>query len=137
MALAFAAMSILMRGWGVSPTGSVLATLAYAFGGPVLLQYCNVIFLVGAAWMPLAFYFADRWLHIGDRRALAWLGLVLTMQTLGGDPEVAYLSAFAAAICALGVTLTAAGKRRSQRLATVVLTLVDCLSGPSRLAAMG
>jgi hypothetical protein len=124
VALAFAAMSILMRGWGVSPTGSVFAALAYAFGGPVLLQYCNVIFLVGAAWMPFAFYFADRWLDIGDRRALAWLGLVLSMQTLGGDPKAAYLSAFAAAICALGVTLAAAGQRRSHRLVTVILTVV-------------
>src|SRR5438270_400386 len=61
VALAFAAMWIMMRGWNISPSGAVLAALGYAFGGPVLLQYCNVIFLVGAAWMPLAFYFADRW----------------------------------------------------------------------------
>ena len=65
--LAYAAMWCLMRGWGVSSTGSVLAALGYAFGGPVLLQYCNVIFLVGAAWMPLAFLSAERWLRLGRR----------------------------------------------------------------------
>ncbi len=48
--LAFAAMRILLRSWGVSGTGSCLGSLAYAFGAPVLAQYANVIFLVGAAW---------------------------------------------------------------------------------------
>ena len=60
-----AAMWFLMRGWGVSLNRSALAALGYAFGGPVLLQYCNVIFLVGAAWMPLAFLSADRWVRLG------------------------------------------------------------------------
>ena len=63
VALAFAAMWIMMHGWNVSPSGASLAALGYAFGGPVLLQYCNVIFLVGAAWMPLAFHHAHRWFN--------------------------------------------------------------------------
>jgi hypothetical protein len=82
-------MWIMMRGWNVSPSGATLAALGYAFGGPVLLQYCNVIFLVGAAWMPLAFFAADRWLRLGDRRAWAWMAAVLSMQILGGDPQAA------------------------------------------------
>ena len=96
--LAFVAMSILLRGWGVSTSGATLAGLGYAFGGPVLFQYYNVILLVGAAWMPLAFHFADRWIKVADGRSLAWLAVVLSMQTLGGDPEAAYLSVCAAAV---------------------------------------
>ncbi len=124
VALAFAAMWIMMHGWNVSPSGASLAALGYAFGGPVLLQYCNVIFLVGAAWMPLVFHHAHRWLQLGDRRALAWLALVLTMQTLGGDPEAAYLSACAAAAYALGLSLTGRGLHRARGLALAGLAVL-------------
>lgn len=124
LALAFAAMWIMMHGWGVSPSGATLAALGYAFGAPVLLQYCNAIFLVGAAWMPLAFHHAHRWLQFGDRRALAWLALVLGMQTLGGDPEAAYLSAGAAAAHALGLSLIAPGHHRGRRLALAGLAVL-------------
>jgi hypothetical protein len=43
-------MLVLARSWGRSPTAAALAALAYGFGAPVLFQYCNVIYLVGAAW---------------------------------------------------------------------------------------
>src|SRR5690348_4281415 len=49
-ALAFAAMLGLMRSWQTSWVGSTLSALAYAFGAPILFQYSNVIYLVGAAW---------------------------------------------------------------------------------------
>ena len=124
VALAFTAMWIMMHGWNVSPSGASLAALGYAFGGPVLLQYCNVIFLVGAAWMPLAFHHAHGWLNLGDRRALAWLAFVLSMQTLGGGPEAAYLSACAAAAYALGLSLTAQGHHRGRRLALAGLAVL-------------
>ena len=130
VALAFGAMWSLMRGFNVSLSGASIAALGYAFGGPVLLQYCNVIFLVGAAWMPLALLHAHRWLHLGDRRALAWLALVLSMQTLCGDPEAAYLSACAAAAYALGLSLTAPDHHRGRTLALAglaVLVVYLCL----------
>src|SRR5262245_15911524 len=49
--LAFAAMLALMRSWGVSWSGSGLSALSYTFGAPILFQYCNIIYLVGAAWV--------------------------------------------------------------------------------------
>jgi hypothetical protein len=92
VALALAAMYILARGWAISPTGSTLAALGYAFGAPVLFQYCNVIYLVGAAWLPLGLRAADAWLRQANRRAIVGLAVVLAMQTLGGDPQAAYLT---------------------------------------------
>jgi hypothetical protein len=105
--LAFWAMAALVRSWGVSPTGATLAGLCFAFGGPVLCGYFNVIYLVGAAWSPLAFRAADRWLRLQRRWALVELSVALAMQMLGGDPEAAYLSM----LCALGY---AVGLARSQ-----------------------
>jgi hypothetical protein len=96
--LAFATMVVLMRSWRVGATGAILAGLGYAFGGPVLSDYFNIIYLVGAAWVPLGFHAADRWLRLGRRWALVELALVLAMQVLGGDPEAAYLTM----LCAFG-----------------------------------
>src|SRR5579883_689657 len=90
-ALAWAAMLALLRSWGAGAIASALAALAYAFGAPVLFQSSNMIFLVGAAWLPLGFRAVDRWARLGRRPGLVELAVVLAMQTLGGDPESAYL----------------------------------------------
>jgi hypothetical protein len=105
--LAFGTMVVLMHSWGVGATGATLAALCYAFGGPVVSNYFNIIYLVGAAWLPLGFHAADQWLRLRRRGALVELALVLAMQVLGGDPEAAYLTM----LCALGY---AAGLPRSQ-----------------------
>ncbi len=90
-ALAFVAMLVLMRSWGTSWVGSGLSALAYAFGAPILFQYCNIIYLVGAAWLPLGVHAVDRWLRLGRYWGVLELAIVLSMQVLGGDPQVAYL----------------------------------------------
>lgn len=104
VALTFVAMLALMRSWGTSWVGSGLSAISYAFCGPVLFQYCNVIYLVGAAWLPLGFLAVDRWIRNGSRMALAGLAVVLAMQTLGGDPQAAYLLG----LCALGYAAASA-----------------------------
>lgn len=92
----------LARHWTCSREASTLAALSYAFGGSVLFQYCNVVFLVGAAWLPFGLLAADRMLR---ERSLGWaltLGAALALMVLGGDPQAAYhtgmLSAFYACL---------------------------------------
>lgn len=101
--LALGAMFALMRHWQVSRTGSLLASLGYGFGVPVLFQYCNIIFLVGAAWMPLGLLAVDRLVRLRRRRAIVELAAVLTMQTLGGDPQATYVTGLIAAGYALAI----------------------------------
>ncbi|MHB1555848.1 MAG: hypothetical protein ACYC61_00070 [Isosphaeraceae bacterium] len=96
--LAFWAMLVLMRSWRISRAGATLAATSYAFGGPMLSGYFNVIYLVGAAWLPLGFRGVDRWVRLGRRAGLVELALVLAMQVLGGDPEAAYLTV----VCGFG-----------------------------------
>jgi hypothetical protein len=136
--LAFAAMIALLRHWGTSWVGSALGAIAFAFGGPIVFQYCNVIFLVGAAWVPLGFRAVDRWLRLGRRIALAELAIVVAMETLGGDLESAYVTGLCAAGYAAGLawgrrtsSLAAADRaaadpqgRRARRLLTLALPLV-------------
>lgn len=99
--LAGAGAYCLARRWRVSRLGAGLSALSFAFSGSVLFQYCNVIFLVGAAWLPWALLAADQMLV---RRSAAWaiaLGAVLALMVLGGDPQAAYHAGLAAAVYAL------------------------------------
>ncbi len=108
VALGFAAMLLALRSWQVSWPGAGVAALTYTFGVPILFQYCNIIYLVGAAWLPLGFLAIDRWVRTGSRPALLLLAIVLAMQTLGGDPQAAYLLG----LCGCGYALLAHGRRR-------------------------
>jgi hypothetical protein len=122
--IAFVTMVSLLRRWDVSAIGSTFGGLAYAFGAPVLTQYCNVVFLIGAAWMPLGFRFADGWIRLGRPRSIAGLGFVLAMQVLGGDPEAAYLTAFASAAYAAGRWVAGDPQGRALRVAITAVALL-------------
>ncbi len=97
VALAAGTSYRLARYFGSSVLGSGVAALSYAFCGSVLFQYCNVIFLVGAAWLPLAWLYVDRLLRLRERVAAIGLGVTLALIVLGGDPHLAYNVALLAA----------------------------------------
>ncbi len=138
-ALAFAAMMVLLRSWGISWAGSGLGALSYTFGAPILFQYCNVIYLVAAAWLPLGMHAVDRWVRLGRTWGLWELVGVLAMQVLGGDPEAAYLLGLAGAGYALGLAWSRARARQAHQTtqgdevrmgwARSVLTIFGLLAG--------
>jgi hypothetical protein len=99
--LAAAGSYWLARAWKASQAAAAVAAIAYACGGNVVFQYCNVVFLVGAAWLPLAALAADRMLRERSWRAAVLLGLVLALMVLGGDPQAAYHSLLIAGFYAL------------------------------------
>ena len=72
--------------WGISKHGALLATLSYTLSGSVLSLTCNVIYLVGAAWMPLALWAAARLCQGASWHVpLVW-GASVALMVLGGDP---------------------------------------------------
>jgi hypothetical protein len=88
--LAAAAAFLLARHWRASRYAAGLCAVSYAYGGNVLFQYCNVVYLVGAAWLPLALLAAARML-VGRRLGAAFaFAAVLALIVLGGDPQMAY-----------------------------------------------
>ena len=114
--LAAGAAYRLARHWRSSVEAAGLCAVSYAFSGNVLFTYCNVVFLVGAAWLPLAMLAADRMLREGRRaRSAVGFGVVLAMMVLGGDPQMAYNAALLAALYALLLWI---GDRRSCKAAT-------------------
>ncbi|MGI8978806.1 MAG: YfhO family protein [Pirellulaceae bacterium] len=90
LVLAAVGSYLLARHWKSNQVAAGAAALAYACGGNVVFQYCNVVFLVGAAWLPFAALAADRMLHGQSWRAAVALGVVLALMILGGDPQAAY-----------------------------------------------
>ena len=78
------------RRLGCKQGGAAFAAISYAFGGSVLFQVCNVIYLVGAAWLPAALgclwlMFRQRSIAVGHCRRILFALIVL-----GGDPQLVY-----------------------------------------------
>jgi hypothetical protein len=81
---------LLARRWKFSSDAAALCGLSYAFGGSVLFQYCNVVFLVSAAWLPFAVAQLEPLLIERRVGAAGWLGAILALMVLGGDPQMSY-----------------------------------------------
>ena len=101
--LAFAAMLVLSRRLEIGWAGALLSSTGYAFSGPVLSQYANVIYLVGAAWLPFGLSASDQLLRLKRPMGILELAIALAMLLLGGDPESACLLILAALLYALVV----------------------------------
>src|SRR5262245_47450660 len=96
--LAALSMYAFARRLRASEQAAVLAAIAYACGGNVLFQYCNIVFLVGAAWLPAALLGIEEIVSSRCWRAMLFLAFVLAMMILGGDPQMAYHVLLAAAL---------------------------------------
>ena len=67
----------LARKWGGSRYAAALAALSYSCGGSVVFQHANVVYLVGAAWLPVAAGLIDDILRQQRIASAVWLGVVL------------------------------------------------------------
>ncbi|MDX2038352.1 MAG: hypothetical protein SFX72_17005 [Isosphaeraceae bacterium] len=110
--LALAAFSAyrLARALGTGHLSACAGASIYALSGPILFQTCNIIFLRGAAWLPLAWEGAHVWVSERRIRGAILLAVASAMQVLGGDPQGAYL----AILTALGWCLTLPISGRSE-----------------------
>ncbi len=70
--------------------GSTLAAFSFAFGGSVLFQVTNVIYLVSAAWLPFALCCVWKMIVTGQLRWAVAAGVACALMILGGDPQMVY-----------------------------------------------
>jgi len=70
--------------------GASLAAISYAIGGTVLFQVANVIYLVGAAWLPVALGCVWLMIKTGRWQWAVAAGVVCALMILGGDPQMVY-----------------------------------------------
>ncbi len=122
---------------GCRPPGATLAAVAYAYGGHVLFQYTNVVYLVSAAWMPVAMIATDRLLLTNRWRWAVMFGAIMALMVLGGDPQTAYHAGLLAIAYAWllrkrrGVTTTATADPQGSRsrVFTALLTRTNVRRG--------
>ncbi|QDU62887.1 Bacterial membrane protein YfhO [Planctomycetes bacterium Pan216] len=90
--LAWCACWLAAVGFGIRSWGAAMAATAYAFSGFVLFQLYNIIFLCGAAWLPLGLLAMDRLVR---RPRLGWALLLAgttSLQLLAGDAQIAFMT---------------------------------------------
>jgi len=90
--LALASALLARRALGVSSLGGVVAGLIVALGGCGLALVGHLNQLQAAAWLPVALLLADQALRRRSLRAVAALGVVLTLQFLAGHAQQSYMS---------------------------------------------
>ena len=99
VAFSFFGVYFLTRRLRISRVGAVLAGLSYSFSGPILFQYSNVVFLVGAAWLPFlalfSFDFFASATFAGKLKSALKLSVAQALAILGGEPQIVYLSTLA------------------------------------------
>jgi len=107
---------------GANRWGATLTAIGYAFGGSVLFQVCNVVYLVSAAWLPWALMYVWRMNHDSSRtesavagsttRATLAASVCCSMMILGGDPQMVYHVGLIAAVTTVVSALKKLSKLR-------------------------
>ncbi|MFK7767766.1 MAG: hypothetical protein AB8B55_11135 [Mariniblastus sp.] len=92
--------------------GATLAAFSYAFGGTVLFQVTNVIFLVSAAWLPFALCCVWKMIKTGQLKWSVAAGVCCALMILGGDPQMVYHVGLIAVVTTVGEFV----RRRRRRL---------------------
>ena len=97
----------LARTLGANRWGATLAAISYAFGGSVLFQVCNVIYLISAAWLPWALRCVWK-MNQPTATVVTTVGasVCCSMMIFGGDPQMVYHVGLIAAV----TTMIYAGK---------------------------
>jgi hypothetical protein len=95
LALAAFGAFVLCRHLGQRPAAALLAGVAYAFQGSVMLQIHYPAFLAAAAWIPLVATTLDRALLATSPGRIAALAAVLGVWLLGAYPQFVYFTALA------------------------------------------
>ncbi|MBN1347526.1 MAG: YfhO family protein, partial [Phycisphaerae bacterium] len=95
----------LCRAWRVSPAGSLLAGVVFAFNSFTVTRYEFPAGLHATAWYPFVLLFFARWLRLRRRPALLLAAVALALQLLAGYPEASLFTLASLALYALFVAV--------------------------------
>jgi hypothetical protein len=78
----------LARAWGQTGAAAILAGTVYGLGGFTLVHVQHLNILVALAWVPVVFFFTERFLERRGGRDVGLAALALGLQLLGGHPQM-------------------------------------------------
>jgi len=84
---------VLVRSLGKSWVSALAGSLAFGYGGFLASAGVQVVVLNSAAWVMWILWSARQGFRTGRPAFAALLGVFWALQVLGGEPEIAYLSA--------------------------------------------
>ncbi len=148
--LAAASTYWLARALRCQRSGATIAGIAFAFGAPVVFQATNVIYLVSAAWLPIAVLGVWRFLNTQriNTQPIAWsllAAVACAMMILGGDPQMVYHAGLiaAASIACSGASVAIGfikgspqAKQNLRNFGRQILCLLIMVIGTSLMAAI-
>ena len=131
----YIAVHLILAGWGAYACGrgfelrqesSALVGIGFAFGGPLLSQTCNVVYLVSGAWLPWAVLLLWRLnCKPPKMKNAVLLGSVWSLMVLGGDSQMVYLTLIGASMLIIGHF--SSGKRSDAIRASLGLVLATII----------
>ncbi len=127
---------LLARQWQASRPAAAAAAIAYSCGGSVVFQHSNVVFLVGAAWLPFAAWASGVMIDRRSWKAALALGIVLALMVLGGDPQMAYHAVLMAALYAV-LAYKPEAQAKESSLTSIALRVAGGLGLVGLAAAFG
>lgn len=80
------------RALGLEESAGLVASLVYTFGGFLIANLMHVSIIFTATWLPLGFYFLERYIQDRNRSFLLWFSLVVALQTLAGNQHIVLCS---------------------------------------------
>lgn len=69
---------------------AIFGGVSYSLGGSLIFQTCNIIFLVGASWLPFCLWRSLQLTRSPSLSTAAQLAIFLALPILGGDPQTTY-----------------------------------------------
>lgn len=111
--LAAAGSYFMAKTLGANRWGATLAAISFAFGGSVLFQVCNVVYLVSAAWLPWALMYVWKMNRPGATiQSTLAASVCCSMMILGGDPQMVYHVGLIAVATMVGTFVAGASSHR-------------------------
>ena len=78
-------------------TGAFVAAIVFTYNGFAMghLYAGHLTFIQNYIWIPVVFIFAHKFMHTRKLRYAMWGGLILSIQILGGFPQIAFYTILA------------------------------------------
>jgi hypothetical protein len=122
-------MYIFVRSLAIGKAGGLLAAVIFTYNGffAAHLYAGHLTFVQNYVWIPLIFFYLYKFLNTSDFRYVVLSGLFIGIQILGGFPQIAFYTIFAAILFgtySIGIRLRQSKRTTTLKLCAGMVTIV-------------